>query len=103
MVPLTMTSKMVIAIKYLQTSGQTTKMEKEDADPSMHAPKIGNPISHEQVLQLAKTLSGLKSRIENELRQEIPPHSLNELLRGSRVYVEPPKPKAEPVGTSHFL
>ena len=102
MVLLTMTSNMVIAIQYLLEYGQAAEMN-NDGDPAVHAPQLGNPVSHEQVLRLAKTLSGLKSKIEDDAQQKVPPHSLDELLRGSRVYIEPPKSKAEPVCASRFF
>jgi hypothetical protein len=58
----------------------------EQNQPSLWNPKLGNPISHGQVIDLWKESKdrGLHA------------HSLDTLLRGSRVYV-PPKLKPEPV------
>lgn len=59
-------------------------------EPLLQHPKIGNPISHGQIISLAKEL---KSR-------GISPNSLELLLRGARVYVAPPPVKPEPVNIS---
>ncbi|OAR05727.1 hypothetical protein LLEC1_03455 [Akanthomyces lecanii] len=50
----------------------------EPSDPALTTPAIGNPILHSQILKL--------SRCQNTFR-------LEELLRGSQVYVAPPAPK----------
>lgn len=56
-------------------------------DPSLSNPKLGSPISHGQVIDLW-----------NDLKARSPhPRTLDSLLRGSRVYNPPPKPKAEKV------
>ncbi len=57
------------------------------AESSFENPKIGNPISHGQVIDLSAQLKALG----------IQPSSLDILLRGSWVYVPPPPPKPEPV------
>lgn len=69
---------------------KTTSDEKKDensTDPSLQDPKIGNPISHGQVIDLWK-----QSKAKG-----LSPSSLEDLLRGSRVYIPPPPPKKEPV------
>jgi hypothetical protein len=58
------------------------------SEPSLADPKIGNPISHGQVLDIWRNW---KSHDES-----CP--SLETLLQGSRVYIPPPPPKPEPVG-----
>ncbi|QSZ33437.1 hypothetical protein DSL72_005005 [Monilinia vaccinii-corymbosi] len=55
-------------------------------EPLLANPKIGNPISHGQIIDLWQ---GLKKQNLSSLTLEL-------LLRGSRVYVPPPIPKAEP-------
>ncbi|KAG5926570.1 hypothetical protein E4U53_003053 [Claviceps sorghi] len=55
-------------------------------EPSLRDPAVGNPISHGQIIDLWKTL--------NKGHQPWP--SLEQLLRGSRVYCPPPPPKPEP-------
>jgi TMEM199 family protein len=49
--------------------------------------RVGNPISHGQVIDITRDLKS----------HRIQPKSIEALLRGSRVYVAPPPPKAEPV------
>ncbi|PQE19346.1 ATPase vacuolar ER assembly factor Vma12 protein [Rutstroemia sp. NJR-2017a BVV2] len=56
------------------------------SEPSLADPKIGNPISHGQVLDIWRNW---KSHDES-----CP--SLETLLQGSRVYIPPPPPKPEP-------
>ncbi|KAG0647109.1 hypothetical protein D0Z07_7085 [Hyphodiscus hymeniophilus] len=67
---------------------ETSKIRsnKQSEEPSLSNPKLGNPISHGQVIGLSKLLKvhGLS------------PSSLDILLRGSGVYVDAPPPKPEP-------
>jgi hypothetical protein len=58
-------------------------------EPSLSNPKLGNPISHGQVIDLWKEL---KTRSSS-------PRTLDVLLRGARLYIPPPKPKPEPVSS----
>ncbi|PMD42760.1 hypothetical protein L207DRAFT_543335 [Hyaloscypha variabilis F] len=60
--------------------------EKQPTEPSMVKPKVGNPISHGQVVDICRDLKA----------RGIQPNSLEALLKGSKVYVPPPPPKAEP-------
>ncbi|KAG9232360.1 endoplasmic reticulum-based factor for assembly of V-ATPase-domain-containing protein [Amylocarpus encephaloides] len=57
-----------------------TKME-----PSLGEPSLGKPISHGQVVDLARQLKPSGSS----------PYTLEDLLKGSRIYMPPPAPKAE--------
>jgi hypothetical protein len=69
------------------TEKQNQKQASTTAEPSVSDPKVGNPISHGQVIDISK-----------QMRTEaLQPSRLEELLRGSRVYIPPPKPKPEPV------
>ncbi|TVY60880.1 hypothetical protein LSUE1_G009295, partial [Lachnellula suecica] len=66
-----------------------TSDEKEggnSTEPSLNDPKVGNPISHGQVIDLSRQL---KSR-------GLSPCTLEALLKGARVYIPPPPPKKEP-------
>ena len=56
-------------------------------EPPLSSPKLGNPISHGQVIDLWKELKARSHR----------PRSLDSLLRGARVYSPPPESKPEPV------
>lgn len=59
-------------------------------EPSLSSPKLGNPISHGQVIELW-----------NDLKTRSPhPRTLDSLLRGSRVYNPPPKPKPSQVSAA---
>jgi hypothetical protein len=69
---------------------QSAKAEKSPTEPPLSNPKVGNPISHGQVIDITR---GLKAH-------RIHPRNLDSLLRGSKVYVPPPPPKAEPVSDS---
>jgi hypothetical protein len=69
------------------TEKQKQKQASTTTEPSLSDPKVGNPISHGQVIDISK-----------QMRSEaLQPSRLEELLRGSRVYIPPPKPKPEPV------
>ncbi|KAG5970015.1 hypothetical protein E4U55_001875 [Claviceps digitariae] len=60
------------------------------SEPSLTDPAVGNPISHGQILDLWKALN----TDQDQGHQASP--SLEQLLRGSRVYCPPPPPKPEP-------
>ena len=84
--------KETIQIAESSTTSQQDRAEKfgsgaSPAEPSLHNPKVGNPISHGQAIDLSKQLKV----------QDITPNSLDTLLRGARVYIAPPPPKPEPV------
>ena len=80
MVLLTMTSSIVDCIKAISETSANISKENE---PSLASPAVGNAISHGQIVALWKARKG---------------SSLEELLRGSQVYIPPPAPKPEPVG-----
>jgi hypothetical protein len=69
------------------TEGSDEKAATGTETPTLESPEPGKPISHGQVLDLWRDL---KASGEAEL-------SLEQLLRGSHVYVAPPPPKPEPV------
>ena len=102
MVLLTMTPAMVEAAKYAKESDKTNLQTNEDtaAESFFEDPKAGIPISHEQVVDLAKKLKKLGLETWHGHRETVPSSSLNHLLRGARIYVEPSPPKTEPV--RHF-
>ncbi|KAI0202917.1 endoplasmic reticulum-based factor for assembly of V-ATPase-domain-containing protein [Astrocystis sublimbata] len=96
MVLLTMTAPMVEALLVLEpahssqsndaTSEETQSQTIQVEEPSMKDPVIGNPISHGQIL---KTIKSLKANGHAGFR-------LEEMLRGSHLYIPPPPPKPEP-------
>jgi hypothetical protein len=95
MVLLTMTSSIVEALIILGNSSEhhdppsdsTRVKDKELKEPCLKDPAVGNPISHEQIIDTWNTL-------------KVKGHDgifLEEMLRGATIYVPPPIPKLEPV------
>ena len=94
MVLLAMTPAVAQALQYLQQIDMDLEDEKRPGDTALRDAKVGQPISHEQIIQLSAKLK----HMERELKlQNVPSHSLDRLLKGSRVFIEPKKPKVEPV------
>jgi hypothetical protein len=90
MVLLTMTPSIVEGLQALDEhagQGLATLPAQGDGQPSLENPAVGNPVSHSQIVGLWNTLKGT---VPGEW-------SLEMLLKGSKVYVPPPPPKAEPV------
>lgn len=54
---------------------------------------VGNPIGHDEIIAISRLL---KTHIKKKGIESVP-FRLEDLLRGSRVFLEPPKPTAEPV------
>ena len=93
MVLLKMTPKIVAAIKDRGKYGETREdLSLVEHIPSLQDPKVGNPISHSQVLDIANAIKTLPRSSEAAGR----PLTLNELLKGSEVYIQPPAPRTEP-------
>ncbi|KAK4192312.1 endoplasmic reticulum-based factor for assembly of V-ATPase-domain-containing protein [Podospora australis] len=88
MVLLTMTPSIVEGLQLWDEAGRPSpeKLQANKDEPSLDGPAVGNPISHSQIVELWTAL-------RNAGRKE---HSLESLLKGSRVYVPPPAPKPEP-------
>jgi TMEM199 family protein len=90
MVLLTMTPSIVEGLKQLPQALDTNSADTEVQSQSpLNEPATGKPISHGQVIELWKAL-----KLSEAASFRI---SLEELLRGSQVYVPPPPPKPEPV------
>jgi hypothetical protein len=70
-----------------ETEKQNLKRASTTTEPSLSNPKAGNPISHGQVIDLSTQMKA----------EALQPSRLEELLRGSGVYIPPPKSKPEPV------
>lgn len=96
MVELTITPAIVSALEYLDNCDQS------NADYALNGsfkdPAVGNPVSHGQVIALSKALRKWSEDTDRDTIMEAPLFHLDDLLRGSRIYIEPPKPKTEPVG-----
>lgn len=65
---------------------QDSTLQSSPDEPLLQDPKVGNPISHLQILDLSRKLKSLNAI----------PYHLDYLLRGSYVYIPPPPPKPEP-------
>ena len=100
MVRLTMTKAMVAALELCNSENKDCPVHRIADEPSLEEPAVGNPISHGQVIQLSKYFKHRSKSRENkniDARDDTLTFDLDTLLRGSKVYVEPPKPKPEPV------
>lgn len=93
MVLLSMTHAIVDGIHIIRNHQiDTSDWDLENPRPSLSDPSIGHPISHAQVIALSKLLREARGFIDQaDLK-----YQLDDLLRGSKIYDEPPKPKAEP-------
>jgi hypothetical protein len=105
MVLLTMTPAMVAAIReshrlLLDSSGAAREQGTEaTSEPSLDDPRVDKPISHGQVIDLSRRMCQYsKDDLEGQSL-----YHLDTLLRGSSVYVPPPKPKLEPVSLRVLL
>ena len=102
MVRLTMTPAILRALEHLQQRGQVPKIRGEASEPSLDQPAVDNPITHGQIIAISKTLRENKTNVNDEKPTNMFSYHLDDLLRGSKVYIDPPKPKAEPVGFTHL-
>lgn len=91
MVLLTLTPAAKTAVElYNQLSDQNQNESLND--PSLSEPAIGAPVSHAQLIQVARFLRESRLENKNDFR-------LDTLLKGANIYVSPPKPKPQPVCT----
>ena len=98
MVYLTMTPAILQALDILSVHGQAQITAGDETKPSLDQPVEGNPISHVQLIEISKRLKQIKEDAEDpEAHNDNVVCHLDDLLRGSRIYMEPPKPKIEPV------
>ncbi|MCJ1282880.1 hypothetical protein MMC26_002206 [Xylographa opegraphella] len=100
MVLLTMTAALVAAIKHCDRLEAKLDAHENDDSPSLEDPAVGKPISHTQVIAISKWLTnteaGKGKEDYNKSVNDSTEYHLDQLLRGSMIYVEPPKPKLEP-------
>lgn len=94
MVLLSATQATVEALKLLlQSEAAKCESDWSDLGPGLADLAIGDPITHTQVIAVSKLLKKVRGPTD---RSPVP-HQLDSLLRGSKLYYEPPKPKQEPV------
>lgn len=103
MVRLTMTPAILRALEQLQEREQVPSVCGEASEPPLDQPALGNPITHGQIIAISKTLREIKTDASDEKSETVVSYHLDDLLRGSKVYIEPPKPKAEPVGFTYLV
>lgn len=107
MVLLTMTAAIVEAIERgMMLDDKDWNSDQHDECPSLEAPAVGKPIAHVQVVAISRCSSkqpGQKVTHESEAERSASLCHLDTLLRGSKVYVEPPKPKPEPVSCEYCI
>lgn len=98
MVYLTMTPAILQALDILNAYGQAQTVASNATEPSLDQPVEGNPISHGQLIEISEKLKQINEEAEGREAQDynVICH-MDDLLRGSRIYLEPPKPKVEPV------
>ena len=95
-----MTAAIVAAIRKAQSDHVDFSSTSEASEPSLDDPTIGSPISHGQIIVLSKLLRHADRDLPNDDSDssQVPPsYHLDDLIRGAKIYKEPPKPKAEPV------
>ena len=97
MVRLTITSAILKAFEYIDEVGENTQLGEGKDLIYEGTPTIGAPISHTKVLDISKRLSEIAEKQSDGSSQRMPLYHLDDLLRGSRLYMEPTTPKAEPV------
>ncbi|KAF2115237.1 endoplasmic reticulum-based factor for assembly of V-ATPase-domain-containing protein [Lophiotrema nucula] len=98
MVLFTVTPAIVRALSTAQSTApeELSKLQ-QSSEPSLSDPKEGNPISHSQLIDIAKLLKTHKAALQPpENENERPSYTLASLLKGARVYIPPPAPKPEP-------
>ena len=86
-----MTPAIVAAVEACHELDETLIGTNDASEPLLNNPTVGSPISHSQLVAVSKLL-----KAHGEKDVTISCH-LDALLRGSRIYYEPPKSKAQPV------
>ncbi|KEQ99600.1 hypothetical protein AUEXF2481DRAFT_76199 [Aureobasidium subglaciale EXF-2481] len=93
MVLLTLTPAAKSAVDlFNQRSGE--KHDDSSSDPSLSEPRVGSPVSHAQLIEVARFLRESDVHSKDDYR-------LDALLKGASIYVAPPKPKPQP--TAEYL
>jgi hypothetical protein len=83
---------------------ENNQLRSDPEETNLNAPKLGNPISHGQLLAISKYLKSHPEKIEGKEvgGKQLPIH-LSDLLKGCGIYTPPPKPKPEPVRLPNLL
>ncbi|KAI9837812.1 MAG: hypothetical protein M1819_006746 [Sarea resinae] len=94
MVLLTMTPAVVAAIQKLNALEDLASIE-----PTLKGAAVNKPISHNQIIDIARRLrqhGPAPATAAPTAAKEPTSWRLSDLLRGSAIYIDPPKPKPEP-------
>ena len=86
---------MVAALETIKRLELKLENDTTDSEYSLANPSVGNPIEHFQVIEISKLLEAHSSMLSEDSSS----YDLDHLLRGSRIYEAPPKPRAEPVSS----
>lgn len=98
MVRLRATKAMVAAIRFCEANNIAGwPLQHHEGEPLLEELETGQPISHSQVIGLSSVLRAHFKASGSPGYSESVRYDLAHLLRGSEVYNEPPKPRAEPV------
>lgn len=97
MVQLLQTPAIFRAVEYLDSRGELSDLGVGSPDRSRNITNNALPISHETVIRISQRIQELSLTSTPDEMLALPRYHLDDLLRGSRIYIEPPKPKAEPV------
>ncbi|KAI9799203.1 MAG: hypothetical protein M1825_004846 [Sarcosagium campestre] len=93
-----MSTTIVSALQDYQTRTTSTGLHREIAssvnEPSLDEPAEGKPISHHQLIDLIECLDESHHDLMTSASRN-KPYTLESLLRGTRVYASPVKPRAE--------
>lgn len=95
MVRLTITKTTLAALQYCKEA-DISLPEAPNGGPSLEEPELHHPITHSQVIALSKALRDHYSSTYQHGAPSVG-YDLDSLLRGSTIYVDPPKPKPKPV------
>ncbi|KAL8669236.1 MAG: hypothetical protein Q9168_006163 [Polycauliona sp. 1 TL-2023] len=91
---------MIRAVKLLfMRDAAKDESDWEDLKPGLADLAVGDPITHTQAIAVSKLL---RQADEPSFEPSVPYH-LDDLLRGSMLYHEPPKPKQEPTSEYKML
>ncbi|KAF2007901.1 hypothetical protein P154DRAFT_418970 [Amniculicola lignicola CBS 123094] len=98
MVLLTTTRAVVRALETARSVAEDELLALErPSEPPLVDAQAGSPISHAQLIDLAKLLKRHADKLETgEGAQDAMPYRLDSLLRGCSIYTPPPPPKKEP-------
>jgi len=91
MVLLTLTPAAKTAVELYNQVSQQNQHDPLN-EPTLSEPSVGAPVSHAQLIRVARFLRESQLPNKNDFR-------LDTLLKGAKVYVPPPKPKPQPVCT----